>query len=300
MKWTPVVKFPQTSCLGYGGNHNSADCRFKTAICRHWGKRGHLSTVCRAALPVNHRPPEPNYKKTFKKPPRCRSDCFVVSHATATLPNNKIYLTVKLEGVPCKMEVDTGSSKSLIPWATIQQILPSISKQHLKPCQVRLKDYQGKAIPIMGCDDFHINHRNFSGCLPLIIVKGNLPSLLGLNWFTVFGLNILGIHAMVPDIYNSLSSEYADVFDNQLELWFKSEMAARPHNTTNWAEIEDGREWRRRINQLRRRFPSTANQCPEQAYPCPGEKHCPADQHAKLEEPKCSRHLTYLKNWVTQ
>lgn len=123
-KWTPSAKSPQASCLGCGRSHNRCDCRFKTAICRQCGKKGHLSQVCRAALPTTDILSEPtSYKKLFKKPLRRCKDCFAVSHLTAASPNNKIYLMVKLEGVPCKMEVDTSSS--LISRATLQQIWPA-------------------------------------------------------------------------------------------------------------------------------------------------------------------------------
>lgn len=48
-------------------------------------------------------------------------------------------------------------------------------------------------------------------------------------------------------------------------------------------QLEDGRVWRRYINQLRRRFPLVANQRPEQAYPCSGETPCPANLPARPE-----------------
>lgn len=39
-KWLATVKPSQSNCLGCGGMHNRAECRFKSAVCRRCGKSG--------------------------------------------------------------------------------------------------------------------------------------------------------------------------------------------------------------------------------------------------------------------
>lgn len=117
------------------------------------------------------------------------------------------------------MEVDTGSSRSLIVWSTLSKLLPGVSRRRLKPCPIELKDYQGKTIPTVGCGTFQVSYQSFSGKLPLIVVKGDLPCLLGLDWFAALKLNISGVHAVTPDIPAILAHEFEDVFSDQLDKY---------------------------------------------------------------------------------
>lgn len=128
-----------------------------------------------------------------------RGDCFavsrqdnsfqaVVNHATSSPSANKIFLTVLLEGAACHMEVDTGSSRSLIAWSILKRLLPMMSLSRLKPCPVTLRDYQGKFIPTLGVAKFQVSYESFTGKLPLIVVKDDLPCLLGLDWFAALHL----------------------------------------------------------------------------------------------------------------
>lgn len=113
------------------------------------------------------------------------------------------------------MELDTGSSMSLISWSTLKQLVPSMAKRRLASCTFRLCDYQGNHIPVLGSGRFRIKYEGFSGRLKLIVVDGTLPSLLGLGWFDT-GLAITGIHANTSDVFSDLFSEFSDVFSEGL------------------------------------------------------------------------------------
>lgn len=132
----------QGNCLGCGGQHRRAECRFKTAVCRRCGKRGHLSRVCRAAFPFsdNSGEPAPKQRKTKQAVrrenavnpfPDTEVDAVGVSQASAAQSGSKIYIEVLLEAVSCRMEVDTGSSRSLIAWSTLKKLVPSFPKRRL-------------------------------------------------------------------------------------------------------------------------------------------------------------------------
>ncbi|XP_032090813.1 uncharacterized protein K02A2.6-like, partial [Thamnophis elegans] len=54
------------------------------------------------------------------------------------------------------------------------------------------------------------------GKLPILIVRDDLPALLGLDWFPALGLSIGGVHRVVPSSIEDILRDFADVFDGQL------------------------------------------------------------------------------------
>lgn len=124
-------------CLGCGGNHPRAFCRFKNAICRRCGKRGHLAKVCRSVSQDTALSALAQSKLLRREYNAPKDYCFAiscdrtnptvsVSHASSG-HHQKIFLSVKIEGTPCRMEVDTGSSKSIIAWQTLKKLVPTIT-----------------------------------------------------------------------------------------------------------------------------------------------------------------------------
>ncbi|KAG8132783.1 hypothetical protein E2320_010617 [Naja naja] len=108
-KW-PMNKTPQSqTCIGCGGNHPRAACRFKTANCRRCGKRGHLAKMCKAILPDDRVQTRPvPAKGTPRKFPKLGEDCFKIQRdnylinprigQTNLSIKRKNFLTVKIEG----------------------------------------------------------------------------------------------------------------------------------------------------------------------------------------------------------
>ncbi|KAG8132919.1 hypothetical protein E2320_010735 [Naja naja] len=200
-KW-PINKTPPSqTCIGCGGNHPRAACRFKTTNCQLCGKRGHLARMCRAILPddrVQARPvPTKGTRRKFLK---LGEDCFTIQRDNYPInprigPTNlsikrKKFLTVNIEGQNCQTEVDTWSSPSLVSWSTIKRLVPEMSKKRLRPCSLKLRDYQGNTIPILGSSKVAVEFKQFKGRRQVIVVEGTLPSLLGLDWFDSLGLAI--------------------------------------------------------------------------------------------------------------
>lgn len=117
---------------------------------------------------------------------------------------------VKIEGSPCKLEIDAGSSNSIISWHTLKTVAPNIKKHSLSHCSIRLRDYQDNSIPVLGKGLFQVESPHFTGKLPIIIIDGALPSLLGLDWFQSLGLSVSGIYSTLWWL------QQADVFDSML------------------------------------------------------------------------------------
>lgn len=88
----------------------------------------------------------------------------------STSHTKKIHVTVLIEGSPCSMEIDTGSSLSIVSWATIRKLVPGISKKQLEFQRIQLKDYQGNCIPVIGSGTFQVAFKKFKGPLKLTVV----------------------------------------------------------------------------------------------------------------------------------
>lgn len=130
--------------------------------------------------------------------------------------NKKIRLIVQIEGVPCQMELDTGSLTSIVSWSTMKRLLPKLSKHRLQSCSLTLWDYQGNIIPIIGSGKFRVQFKGFTRHLPLTVVEGALPSLLGLDWFESLGLKISGINCIQDSDLDYLTKKFPSMFDGQL------------------------------------------------------------------------------------
>lgn len=218
---------PNSKCRGCGGLHPRSACRFREAVCRRCGRRGHIARVCQSpqAWTAEAAPPKGdrwdlarNPKTQYDRPFRSRDASAVnmVSAAAHVPLRQKIFISVAIEGKPCQMEEDSGSATSLASWSTVKRLVPRLAKNRLTPCDVHLRDYQGRSIPVVGCGHFRVRFKNFSGKLPLVIVEAPLPSLVGLNWFEALGLTIHGVNAIHSDELDSLVTEFPSVFDGKL------------------------------------------------------------------------------------
>ena len=58
-----------------------------------------------------------------------------------------------------------------------------------KPSTVKLRTYTGEEIGVLGCISVNVHSNEQEAQLPLLVVKGKGPSLLGSNWLTKLRLN---------------------------------------------------------------------------------------------------------------
>ncbi|XP_032075671.1 uncharacterized protein K02A2.6-like, partial [Thamnophis elegans] len=227
---TAAPQNARVPCLSCGGRHDRQTCQFKNAICRRCQRQGHLAQVCRASLPApaffqaTERTKQQQRRQQPTKPARRGDDCHTVSEPQevetfinqASSGNRKITANVHLAGQPCQMEVDSGSSRSLLSWDMFSYLCPTVSQNKLAPSRVLLRDYQGKLIPVLGSFPIPVRYGKFEGELPIIIVKNDLPALLGLDWFEALGLSIGGVHQVKTSTIEDVLQEFSDVFDGQL------------------------------------------------------------------------------------
>ena len=77
------------------------------------------------------------------------------------------------------MELDTGAAVSLISEETYRKLLPTSA---LKPTSVNLRTYTGQSMSVAGQIEVEVRYQQQTHTLPLFVVTGEGPSLLGRNW----------------------------------------------------------------------------------------------------------------------
>ena len=117
-------------CYRCDGNHQQSTCRFRDAICRSCGKKGHISKVCRSK--PQHRDkdnplkPQQNYIQVDGEIPpvpcpnqgsASKEDIYHLF--TVRDRSNPMMVKLKINSSTVDMEVDTGAALSLINESTV-------------------------------------------------------------------------------------------------------------------------------------------------------------------------------------
>ena len=92
-----------------------------------------------------------------------------------------------INGAPLQMEVDTGAAMTLISEKTYRNLWKQPPK--LKPKSIRLRTYSGQQMVVLGTLNVQVKYEAQSADVPLVVVKGSGPSLLGRNWLEHIRLN---------------------------------------------------------------------------------------------------------------
>ncbi|XP_048579360.1 uncharacterized protein K02A2.6 [Nematostella vectensis] len=216
-----VFKMEQTpqKCMSCGKNtHARRDCKFYNAICRICNKRGHISDICMSS--INRKKSTPS--KT--KPTHCveqeisegeedEIQCLHIFKCDTTSP--PILVQVNIEGSPVSMELDTGSSVSIIP----RNVYESTCKHlELKPAKVKLRTYGNEIIVPMGVVNANISYNDQCCEAKMYVVDGPRVALFGRSWLRLFKLDwpsiklVQGKNTALSD----LTEKYQDVFSDEL------------------------------------------------------------------------------------
>lgn len=154
--------------------HYVSKCRVSRDVtCHQCGKTGHLKKACQGGKQKG--------KSQFQSVRHVEdeSEEFPVFHIGMNSKTPPYEVTVQMDGSDVTMEVDTGSSVSVISKETYERLW---SGRELSWCKYRLRSYLEEPIAVLGCLDSEVVYKSQTVRLPLIIVDGNRPSLLGRNW----------------------------------------------------------------------------------------------------------------------
>ncbi|XP_055622934.1 uncharacterized protein K02A2.6-like [Toxorhynchites rutilus septentrionalis] len=141
---TPSHDQPRTPCWSCGGMHFSKDCRFRDHKCRDCGKQGHREGYCACfsskSAASGSRKQLPKKIKMKKKREQ--------STKTVTVRNihqGRKFIEVQLNGVPLRLQLDTGSDISIIS----HQSWVKLGRPKVLPASCRAKTASGEPLKLI-------------------------------------------------------------------------------------------------------------------------------------------------------
>ena len=216
------------ACYRCGGPHLATQCRHIQTECRSCKKRGHLARVCRSAKST------PNKTTNYITNTDSTAEAVVGEATSGSDSDSESYdmftlssdgtspfrVDVLLNGVPVQMELDTGASLTIINETTYNQVQQQSSVPQLQPTQHVLKSYSGHSIQLLGHLDITVRYGGTQVNLPVHVVGGGGPNLMGRDWLSHFDVDLKGLQSIISVTTDQQLSEllekYSSVFTADL------------------------------------------------------------------------------------
>lgn len=114
-----------------------------------------------------------------------------------------------------EMEIDTGASVSVISEATYRRLWDANHAPPIRNSTGTLRTYTGEDIKVVGAVQVELQHQGERKELPLIVVHGDGPSLLGRDWLAHLKLDWSTIFQVNSERgLQSILSQHANVFQS--------------------------------------------------------------------------------------
>ena len=194
--------------------HLAHQCCFLESTCHSCGKKGHIAPVCRSKPRPTARAHVISSVLKNHLPPDQELHLFHVGSAPKSAP--PITVQLGINSVPVSMEVDTGAEVSVMSEEVFSKLFP---KQELNSSRSQLQSYTDGRIPVCGETTVQVQYQAQSARLPIIVVKGDQPSLLGRNWLQHLKLDWksnAAVSRVQPLSPGGLIQRYPKVFEGGL------------------------------------------------------------------------------------
>ncbi|XP_062864462.1 uncharacterized protein K02A2.6-like [Trichomycterus rosablanca] len=214
-----------------GKSHAATECRFKQEKCHVCGKIGHIARACR-----NRKTKQPGDKKDWSYGNSRTGRSHKVSDEEDTTEADEqafslysvestgmkkvkpFQVEMKIQGHPVSFELDTGSSVTIMNESNFRAVCKTEPQHKLAPTDLLLKTYTGEQISIAGIAQVKVAYHKQIKTLPLVVVKGTGPNLLGRGWLEDIKLNWAGLNYTKSDEISlqKVLQKHADVFREEL------------------------------------------------------------------------------------
>lgn len=124
-----------------------------------------------------------------------------------------LMIPVKIEDINLSMELDTSTSVSIISENTYKKWW---SSKPLDKSAVVLRTYTGEILDVKGSMEVEVKYRTQQVQLPLLVVKGEGPSLFGRDWLQHIKLDSGEIHSLQEDPLEAILRQHEKLFQEGL------------------------------------------------------------------------------------
>ena len=242
-------KFPRSSrssdtnsgyaCYSCGGqDHKRDDCKWRNAVCHSCKRRGHISRICKAGVKLL----EEEHPYTEEEEIAMMSYLMTIGDYT-----DGIFVPVNIEGKDCKLQLDTGASKTVVPKSFYDKYCADAP---LNSTKTVLKTYTNETVYPVGRAIVKVCYQGKKFELPLIVVNKGSTAVFGrdwlskikLNWKDLAGLNYVtekksakqsvkqnvNVPANVKGL-NCVLDEFGELFDEKLGCYTGSAVELNVH-----------------------------------------------------------------------
>ena len=116
------------------------------------------------------------------------------------------------------MELDTGTSLTVINETTYKQVQQHASVNPLQSTQQVLKSYSGHSIQLLGHLEITVSYGNTKVNLLFHVVAGNGPNLMGRDWLSHFDVDLKGLRSINSVTADQELSEVLEKYSDVLQL----------------------------------------------------------------------------------
>lgn len=184
-------------CGRCGGKHDSQQCKFRDAECFVCRKKGHIARKCRS------RPKESGKYQRKEDTPNSGNRNKYLDIQEESDEDGEIYTLLSLgrqrtepyvvdilvSEDSLKMEVDTGAAMSVISEDTYKSLKKNHPSLELKESKVKLHTYTGEQVQVVGMVETPVKYEDQEITLPVLVIQGKGPNLIGRNWLRKIKLN---------------------------------------------------------------------------------------------------------------
>ncbi len=212
--------------------HLANECKFASEKCHNCGKQGHIMKVCRSKTSFG----EFNFQGGGRRKREGQRMHFVSRDEKSASEEEGFFtvyslqepeilkvapltITLAVNESDAQFEVDTGCGVTIMNRSNFAKLGEPDKIPELKTCSVNLKTYTGQALTVLGSAQVEVRYNGTVKQLPVVVVPGTGPNLLGRGWIKELGMEWEALHRMqgvknvtLPEVL----SQHEELFKEEL------------------------------------------------------------------------------------